>query len=71
MKKLRVGAVAAATGVAVVLTGCASGSGGEGSTDGKPTIVVDMWAGSEADTTALEKQVAIAQEENPDVTIKL
>ncbi|WP_222854979.1 ABC transporter substrate-binding protein [Microbacterium ureisolvens] len=71
MKKLRVGAVAAATGVAVVLTGCASGSGGESSTDGKPTIVVDMWAGSEADTTALEKQVAIAQEENPDVTIKL
>ena len=29
MKKLRVGAVAAATGVAVVLTGCASGSGGD------------------------------------------
>lgn len=70
MKKLRIGAVAAATGVAVVLTGCASGSGGE-SADGKPTIVVDMWSGSEDDTTALEEQVAIAQKENPDVEIKL
>jgi multiple sugar transport system substrate-binding protein len=70
MKKMRVGAVAAATGVAVVLTGCASGSGGD-SSDGKPTIVVDMWSGSEADTTALEEQVAIAQKENPDVEIKL
>jgi multiple sugar transport system substrate-binding protein len=71
MKKLRVGAVAAATGVAVVLTGCASGSGGGSSADGKPTIVVDMWAGSESDTKALQEQVAIAQEENPDVVVKL
>lgn len=71
MKKMRIGAVAAATGVAVVLTGCASGSGGGDSAGGKPTIVVDMWAGSESDTAALEEQIAIAQKENPDVVVKL
>lgn len=73
MKKLHVSAVAAATGVAVVLTGCSGGTSGGGgdSAGGKPTIVVDMWAGSEDDTKALEAQVEIAQKENPDVEIKL
>ncbi|WP_228479963.1 ABC transporter substrate-binding protein [Microbacterium abyssi] len=70
MKKMRVGAVAVATGVAVVLTGCASGAGSAGEADGD-TIVVDMWSGSESDTEALEAQIAIAQEQNPDIKIKL
>ncbi|MFF2632207.1 ABC transporter substrate-binding protein [Microbacterium sp. NPDC058021] len=71
MKRMRVGGVAAATGVALVLTGCAGGADSAGGDGDKPTIVVDMWAGSESDTEALEAQVAIAQEQNPDVTIKL
>ncbi|MGS0560564.1 ABC transporter substrate-binding protein [Microbacterium aurugineum] len=70
MKKLRVGAVVAVTGVAVAMTGCASSSGNGGSADGD-TIVVDMWAGSESDVDALEAQVAFAQEQNPDIKIKL
>jgi len=72
MKKLRIGAVAVATSAAVVLTGCASGSGDAGNADsGDSTIVVDMWSGSESDTEALEAQIAFAQEQNPDITIKL
>lgn len=71
MKKMRVGAVAAATGVAVVLTGCASGApAGGGSADGE-TIVVDMWAGSEDDTAALEAQIAVVEEQNPDIKVEL
>ena len=71
MNRMRVGAVAAATGVAVVLTGCA-GTTDPGTSGGdKPTIVVDMWSGSESDTAALEAQVEIAQKANPDVVIKL
>ena len=66
MKKLRVGAVVAVAGVAVAMTGCASGNGAGGSADGD-TIVVDMWAGSESDVDALEAQVAFAQEQNPDI----
>ena len=72
MKNMRVGAVAAVAGVAVVMTGCAAGGGNEagGSGDGD-VIVVDMWSGSESDTEALEAQVKIAQEANPDIEIKL
>lgn len=71
MKGIRFGAVAAVS-LALLLAGCGSSSddGDEASGD-KPTIVFDMWAGSEDDTTALEEQVKIAQAENPDVTIKL
>ncbi|MFK4789106.1 ABC transporter substrate-binding protein [Microbacterium sp. ZW T5_56] len=75
MKKLRVGAVAAAAGIAVVLTGCSGGSdgsnAGSGGSGDKPTIVVDMWSGSESDTKALQEQVKFAQEANPDINIKL
>ncbi|MGH3690801.1 MAG: ABC transporter substrate-binding protein [Microbacterium sp.] len=70
MKKLRVGAVVAVAGVAVAMTGCASGSGTGGSADGD-TIVVDMWAGSADDTKALDAQIKIAQEQNPDLKIEL
>lgn len=72
MKKMRMGAVAAAAGLAVVVTGCAAGgsTAGSGGSDGD-VIVVDMWSGSESDTEALQAQVAIAQEQNPDIEIKL
>lgn len=70
MKKMRVGAVAAVTGIAVAMTGCAGTGGEAGSGDGD-TIVVDMWSGSESDTEALEAQIAFAQEQNPDIEIKL
>lgn len=70
MKKMRVGALVAVTGVAVAMTGCAGSDGSGGSADGD-VIVVDMWSGSESDTEALEAQIAIAQEENPDIEIRL
>ncbi|WP_227468321.1 ABC transporter substrate-binding protein [Microbacterium sp. YJN-G] len=71
MKKMRMGAVAAIAGVAVAVTGCASGGGSNGAGGSDDTIVVDMWAGSEDDTAALEAQIAIAKEQNPDLKIEL
>ncbi|WP_341975045.1 extracellular solute-binding protein [Microbacterium sp. LWO13-1.2] len=70
MKKIRMGAVAAIAGVAVAMTGCAGSGGASGSGD-DGTIVVDMWAGSADDTKALEAQIKIAQEQNPDLKIEL
>ena len=69
MKKMRVGAVVAVAGVAVALTGCTSGGGG-GAADAD-TIVVDMWAGSEDDTAALEAQMDVVREQNPDIKVEL
>ena len=69
MKKINlVPLVAMTVGAAAVLTGC-SGSGSAPKDDN--TIVVDMWAGSEDDTTALNEQLKIAQEQNPDLKIEL
>ena len=67
MKKIHVGAAAVATAAALVMTGCANG-GAEASSD---TIVIDMWAGSQSDTDALNAQLEIAQEQNPDLKIEL
>ncbi|WP_231821105.1 ABC transporter substrate-binding protein [Microbacterium resistens] len=68
MKKIHlVPAVAVAAGAALVLTGC----GGGGASADADTIVIDMWAGSADDTAALEAQLAIAKEQNPDLTIEL
>lgn len=69
MKKMRVAGVIAVAGVAVTMTGCAS-TGESAGSDGD-TIVVDMWAGSEDDTAALEAQVAVAKEQNPGIDIEL
>lgn len=72
MKKMRVGAAVAITGIAVAITGCSAGNGSEGAGSGDgETIVVDMWAGSEDDTKALEAQIAVAKEQNPDLKIEL
>lgn len=70
MKKMRVGAVVAVAGVAVAMTGCAGTSGQPGS-GGDDTIIVDMWAGSADDTKALEAQIKVAKEQNPDLKIEL
>ena len=70
MKKINlVPLVAMAAGAAVVLTGCSGAGGGGGKDDN--TIVVDMWAGSEDDTEALNEQIKVAQEQNPDLKIEL
>jgi multiple sugar transport system substrate-binding protein len=69
-KKLHIGAAAAtAAAAALVLSGCAGGSAGDGSAD--DTIVVDMWAGSQSDTDALNAQIDIAKKQNPDIDIEL
>ncbi|WP_022891749.1 ABC transporter substrate-binding protein [Agromyces subbeticus] len=67
MKKIHVGAMAVATAAALVMTGCSNGAA-DASSD---TIVIDMWAGSQSDTDALNAQLAIAQEQNPDLKIEL
>lgn len=67
MKKIHVGAVAAAAAAALVMTGCSTG-GGDASSD---TIVIDMWAGSQSDTDALNAQLEIARKQNPDLKIEL
>ncbi|MEO6310360.1 MAG: sugar ABC transporter substrate-binding protein [Leifsonia sp.] len=69
MKKIHVGAVAVAASVALVMTGCAGGGSSVGSKS--DAIVVDMWAGSQDDTDALNAQLKIAQEANPDLKIEL
>lgn len=71
MKKIRVGAVAAAAGVAVVLTGCSAGGADSGSSSESKTIVIDMWAGSEDDTKALEAQLDVVKKQNPDLKVEL
>ncbi|MBY6060911.1 sugar ABC transporter substrate-binding protein [Microbacterium esteraromaticum] len=58
----------AVAGVAVALTGCTSAGGGAADGD---TIVVDMWAGSEDDTAALEAQMDVVREQNPDIKVEL
>lgn len=67
MKKIHVGAVAAAAAAALVMTGCSTG-GGDASFD---TVVIDMWAGSQSDTDALNAQLEIARKQNPDLKIEL
>ncbi|MBN7792794.1 sugar ABC transporter substrate-binding protein [Microbacterium esteraromaticum] len=58
----------AVAGVAVALTGCTSAGGGAADGD---TVVVDMWAGSEDDTAALEAQMDVVREQNPDIKVEL
>ncbi|SDS44522.1 ABC transporter substrate-binding protein [Microterricola viridarii] len=70
MKKMHIAAALTAS-AALVLTGCSAGGTDAGSAGGDNKIVVDMWAGSQDDTAALEAQVAIAQKANPDLKIEL
>lgn len=69
-------AAAALTAVALVLAGagCSPSTSSSSSASGagaKATIVIDMWAGGEKDQAAIKKQVDIAQQANPDVTLEL
>ncbi|HMS35537.1 MAG TPA: hypothetical protein PKA93_00115, partial [Arachnia sp.] len=68
MKMHRVSAMALAAGLALTLAACGGGNtpapgntAGGGNTGGgeKAKIVVDMWAGSEDDTTALNAQLDV------------
>ncbi|MDO5065753.1 MAG: sugar ABC transporter substrate-binding protein [Propionibacteriaceae bacterium] len=65
--------VVALTAVAALaLTGCGGkGGGAETGADGRPKIIVDMWAGGEEDTAAIKKQIEIAQKALPDIEIEL
>jgi multiple sugar transport system substrate-binding protein len=69
MKKIHVGAVAVAAAASLLLTGC--GAANDSANSSPNSITIDMWAGSEDDTAALNAQLAIAKEENPGLDITL
>ncbi|MFT3887868.1 MAG: extracellular solute-binding protein [Arachnia sp.] len=78
MKMRRVSAMALAAGLAVTLTACggntpAPGPGGntQGTGAKGAKIVVDMWAGSEDDTKALDAQIAVVKTKYPDIDVEL
>lgn len=83
MRKSTLLTTAGALSALLVLGACGSdstpsnnGGTGDGTSSQAPSgdrveIVWDMWAGSESDVAALEAILAIAQEENPDIDIKL
>ncbi|WP_313279429.1 ABC transporter substrate-binding protein [Timonella senegalensis] len=76
MKFKKTMAVSATAALALSLAACGSddkgGNEGTGSGSGeKAQITWDMWAGSDDDIAALEATLKIAQEENPDIDIKL
>lgn len=62
-------AVAVSAAAIMGLAACSSGGGSADS--GKTSITWDMWAGSDSDIAAAEAMVEIAQEQNPDIDIKL
>lgn len=70
MKKTQIGVLAAVAAATLALTGCGGGATSGGGS-GDNSVVIDMWAGSADDTAALEAQLAIAKEENPDLDISL
>lgn len=69
MKKAHIGIMAVAAAASLAMTGCGGASTGAGASAN--SIVIDMWSGSEDDTAALQAQLAIAKEENPDLDISL
>ena len=72
MKKTRLGTAALAVGVAIALSACGGGDGGtQGGGGAADTIVIDMWAGSEDDTAALEAQLDVVKKQNPDLKVEL
>lgn len=74
MKITKSVACVATAGAVLALSACGTpsgSSGGGGDGDDATTVVWNMWAGSEDDIAALESQLEIAQEENPDLNIEL
>jgi len=69
MKKIHVGAVAAVAAASLLLTGC--GAANNDAAGSASSVTIDMWAGSEDDTAALDAQLAIAKAENPELDITL
>ncbi len=69
MKKAHIGFISVAAIASLALSACGGGSTGAGASPN--SIVIDMWSGSEDDTAALNAQLAIAQEENPDLDITM
>lgn len=73
MRKSTLTIAAGLASAALILSACSGddgdpgGSGGSGDTE----IVWDMWAGGTDDVDALEAILAIAQDENPDINIRL
>ena len=69
MRRTMTCALAGSAAAMLMLAGCGSGDSGGGGGDN--TIVVSMWAGSETDVEALDAQIDVAREQNPDLEIKL
>ncbi len=74
MKNVRIG-MALALSAGLALSACGGDSNGDGAETGdggaKEKIVVDMWAGSEDDISALDAQIDVVKEQNPDLDIEL
>lgn len=74
MKKSRIG-MALVLSAGLALSACGGDSSGDSATSGDgggtEKIVVDMWAGSEDDIAALDAQIAVVKEQNPDLEIEL
>lgn len=68
-------ALVTVAGAVAALSACGTPSGndggGSGADSGKVSVTWNMWAGSESDITALESQLAIAQDANPEIDIAL
>lgn len=78
MKDARKGTLALALSAGLALTACGGGGDGDagtstpdGSSSAGDKIVVDMWAGSEDDIDALNAQIDVVKEQNPDLEIEL
>ncbi|WP_435742499.1 ABC transporter substrate-binding protein [Microbacterium sp. PMB16] len=69
IKKSLLGISAIAASATLLLSGCSGSTDDAGG--GDDTVVVSAWASSEEETAALESQIAVAQEQNPDLTIEL
>ncbi len=69
MKKAHIGFMAVAAVASLALSACGGASTGGGASEN--SVVIDMWSGSEDDTAALNAQLAIAKEENPDLDITM
>jgi multiple sugar transport system substrate-binding protein len=63
--------IATGTAVLAALSLAACGSSSDSGDAGGEAIVWDMWAGSQADTDALNETLAIVKEENPDIEVRL
>ncbi|MGO1383305.1 MAG: ABC transporter substrate-binding protein [Arachnia sp.] len=73
MKKAHLGALALTLSAGLTLTACGGDDAAKPAGDDPSTqkIVVDMWAGSEDDIAALDAQIDVVKEQNPDLDVEL